>query len=63
LRCYFQPSPRGTQGFGGALFHTLRTSYATDNIAFTFTSDEFNGVTKDDHGVARPLSPRSLSSV
>ena len=25
--------------------------------------DEFNGVTKDHHGVVRPLSPRSFSSL
>src|SRR5438309_373128 len=50
-------------GFGGALFQTLRRFYGTDNIAFTFVSDEFNGVTRDSEGNIRPLIPRSFSSL
>ena len=37
--------------------------YRTDNIAFTFTSDEFNGTTRDNAGNVRPLLPRSFSSL
>lgn len=59
----FPAYPSGHAGFGGALFQTLRNFYGTDNIAFTFTSDEFNGVTKDHNGVVRPLAPRSFSSL
>jgi hypothetical protein len=59
----FPAYPSGHAGFGGALFETLRNFYGTDNIAFTFTSDEFNGVTKDHNGVVRPLMPRSFASL
>jgi hypothetical protein len=41
----------------------LRRFYGTDNIAFTFVSDELNGVTRDNNGNVRPLVPRSFSSL
>lgn len=47
----------------GALFQILRRFYRTDNIAFTFVSDEFNGVTQDNQGNVRPLLPRSFASL
>lgn len=53
----------GHAGFGGALFQTLRNFYKTDNIASTFTSDEFNGITRDNKGNVRPIMRRSLSSL
>ena len=59
----FPSYPSGHAGFGGALFQTLRNFYQTDNIAFTFTSDEFNGITRDNGGNVRPLMPRSFSSL
>jgi hypothetical protein len=59
----FPAYPSGHAGFGGALFQTLRNFYRTDNIAFTFVSDEFNGVTRDNSGNVRPLMPRSFSSL
>src|SRR5438874_3340326 len=59
----FPSYPSGHAGFGGALFQTLRAFYRTDNIAFTFTSDEFNGTTRDNAGNVRPLIPRSFSSL
>jgi hypothetical protein len=59
----FPAYPSGHAGFGGALFETLRKFYRRDNIAFTFTSDEFNGKTVDNNGNARPLRPRSFSSL
>jgi hypothetical protein len=59
----FPSYPSGHAGFGGALFQTLRNFYQTDNIAFTFTSDEFNGATRDNNGNVRPLMPRSFSSL
>jgi hypothetical protein len=52
----------GHATFGGATFQTLARFYGTDNIAFTFVSDEFNGVTRDNNGNVRPLRPRSFSS-
>ena len=59
----FPAYPSGHAGFGGALFQVLRRFYGTDNIAFTFVSDEFNGVTLDNEGNVRPLLPRSFSSL
>jgi hypothetical protein len=59
----FPAYPSGHAGFGGALFQTLRRFYGTDAIAFTFVSDEFNGVTQDNEGNVRPLLPRSFSSL
>lgn len=59
----FPSYPSGHGGFGGALFESLRNYYGRDNIAFTFTSDEFNGVTLDNQGNPRPLRPRSFSSL
>jgi hypothetical protein len=59
----FPAYPSGHAGFGGALFQTLRRFYGTDNIAFTFVSDELNGVTVDNEGHPRPLVPRSFSSL
>src|SRR5213595_1741189 len=58
----FPSYPSGHGGFGGALFETLRRFFGTDNIAFTFVSDEFNGVTKDNAGNVRPLMPRSFAN-
>jgi len=59
----FPSYPSGHAGFGGALFQILRDFYGTDDIAFTFVSDEFNGITKDAEGNVRPLIPRSFSSL
>lgn len=53
----------GHATFGGALFQTLRNYFGTDNIPFTFVSDELNGVTTDNNGNIRPLRPRSFSSL
>jgi PAP2 superfamily protein len=60
---FFPSYPSGHAGIGGALFQTLRNFYGTDDIAFTFVSDEFNGVTWDNNGNVRPLIPRSFSSL
>ena len=59
----FPAYPSGHAGFGGAVFQVLRKFYDTDNIPFTFVSDEFNGVTRDDQGNVRPLIPRSFSTL
>jgi hypothetical protein len=58
----FPSYPSGHGGFGGALFETLRRFFGTDAIAFTFVSDEFNGITKDHNGNVRPHMPRTFSS-
>lgn len=59
----FPSYPSGHATFGGALFQVLRDFYGTDNIAFTFVSDEFNGVTVDNGGNVRPLIPRSFATL
>jgi hypothetical protein len=59
----FPAYPSGHAGFGGALFQVLRRFYARDHIAFTFVSDEFNGVTLDREGNVRPLMPRRFRSL
>jgi hypothetical protein len=53
----------GHATFGAALFQILRKFYHTDRIAFTFVSDEFNGVTKDNTGITRPRLSRSFSNL
>jgi PAP2 superfamily len=59
----FPAYPSGHAGMGSALFETLRLFYGTDNIPFTFVSDEFNGVTRGADGHPRPLIPRSFSTL
>jgi hypothetical protein len=59
----FPAYPSGHAAFGGALFQMLRNVYGTDRIRFTFVSDEFNGVTRDNQGHVRPLRPRSFLSL
>jgi hypothetical protein len=59
----FPAYPSGHAGFGGALFETLRNFYGTDEIPFTFVSDEYNGVTVDRDGSTRPMLPRSFDTL
>jgi len=59
----FPAYPSGHAGFGGAVFQILRRFYGTDQIAFSFVSDELNGVTKDNHGAVRPLVERSFRTL
>ncbi len=63
----FTPAfPAYTSGhatFGAAAFKTLANFYQTDAIAFTFVSDEWNGVTLDQFNMVRPLIPRSFDSL
>jgi hypothetical protein len=59
----FPAYPSGHAGFGGALFQIMRRFYGTDNISFTFVSDEFNGQTRDNNGNLRPYQPRSFANL
>jgi hypothetical protein len=59
----FPSYPSGHAGFGGAVFQVLREYFGTDEIPFTFVSDELNGVTVDNQGNQRPLLPRSFTSL
>jgi hypothetical protein len=53
----------GHATFGGSVFEILRSFYGTDRIAFSFVSDEFNGVTRDNMGAVRPRLTRRFSSL
>ena len=53
----------GHAGFGGALFQILRRFYGTYDIPFTFISDELNRETLDREGTARPMMPRTFTSL
>ena len=57
----FPAYPSGHATFGGAIFQILRRFYGTDHIGFTFVSDEFNGITRDNAGNIRPYMPRHFS--
>jgi len=59
----FPAYPSGHASMGGAMFQTLRRFYGTDDISFTFVSDEFNGVTKDNTGNPRPVISRTFSTL
>ena len=48
--------------FGAALFQTLTRFFGRDNIAFSFTSDEFNGTTTNNNGVVRDEVTRHYTS-
>jgi hypothetical protein len=59
----FPAYPSGHATFGGSVFQVLRNFYGTDRIAFSFVSDEFNGVTRDNKGNVRPRVGRRFSSL
>ncbi|MGX4642831.1 vanadium-dependent haloperoxidase [Massilia sp. SYSU DXS3249] len=52
----------GHAGLGGATFHMLRRLYG-DRLPFTFVSDEWNGITRDNEGWVRPRLPRSFGTL
>jgi len=52
----------GHAGFCGSTFHTLRRLWG-DQVPFTFVSDEFNGITRDNRGKVRPRLPRSYATL
>jgi hypothetical protein len=57
----FPAYPSGHATFGAAVFRTIERFYGTDNVPFTFTSDELNGVTTDQQGNPRPVHTRSFT--
>jgi hypothetical protein len=59
----FPSYPSGHATFGGTLFELLRLYLGTDNVPFTFISDEYNGVTTDNEGNPRPLVPRTYNKL
>jgi hypothetical protein len=58
----FPAYPSGHAAFGGAVFQMFRHVFGSDEIPFTFVSDEFNGRTRDSSGEVRPYLPRSFPS-
>jgi membrane-associated phospholipid phosphatase len=58
----FPSYPSGHAVTGASLFQILRKLYG-DRVPFTFVSDEWNGVTRDNEGWVRPRLPRSYSSL
>jgi hypothetical protein len=59
----FPAYPSGHAALGGAAFQVMRRFFGTDQIAFTFVSEELDGVTTDASGNPRPLVPRSFLSL
>lgn len=59
----FPAYPSGHAVIGAALFESIRNFYRTDQVSFTFVSDEFDGLTQDNGGVVRALTPRTFSSL
>jgi len=59
----FPAYPSGHATIGGATFKILEDFYHTDTIrgGLTIESDEFNTITVDQNGVARPLLPRTYN--
>lgn len=60
------PFPAYTSGhatFGAVALKVLANFYQTNDIAFTFVSDEWNSFTKDEHGRVRPFWPRTFDSL
>jgi hypothetical protein len=63
----FTPNfPSYTSGhavLGAAGMSAIRAFYGTDRIAFTFVSDELNGITRGSDGQVRPRVPRSFTNM
>jgi hypothetical protein len=53
----------GHATIGSSMFQILRRYYGTDEIAFHFQSDEFNGVTRDETGAVRPTRTRRYANL
>lgn len=58
----FPAYPSGHSGAGSATFQILRRLYG-DRVPFTFVSDEYNGLTRDNQGRVRPKLPRSFRTL
>jgi membrane-associated phospholipid phosphatase len=59
----FPSYPSGHAVLGSAGLQVLRRFYGTDHIAFTYVSDELNGVTRDNQGRVRPRWPRTFKTL
>ncbi len=59
----FPAYPSGHATFGTAVFRVIERFYGTQEIPFTFVSEELNGVTTNNKGVVRPYAPRSFQNL
>jgi membrane-associated phospholipid phosphatase len=59
----FPSYPSGHAVLGSAAFQLLRSFYGTDQLPFTFVSDELNGINRDNQGNVRPRWPRSFPTL
>lgn len=63
---YTPPFPAYTSGhaaFGAAMFQVVADFYGTNNISFSWTSDEYDGHTVDPYGFVRPDVTRSYATL
>lgn len=59
----FPALPSGHATFGATLCKLLHTIIGTDKVTFTFVSNEYNGITVDNHGHVRPRIERTFFSL
>jgi hypothetical protein len=59
----FPAYPSGHAVEGSAFFEVMRRFYGTDKLSFSFVSDEFNGITRDNNGHVRPRISRSFANL
>ena len=59
----FPAYPSGHATFGAAAFGVVRGFYGTDNVPFSFVSDELNGSTLDADRSVRPRLERSFPTL
>jgi hypothetical protein len=63
---YTPPFPADTSGhaaFGAATFQVIADFYGTNNISFSWTSDEYDGHTADQYGFVRPEVTRYYTTL
>ncbi len=63
---YTPPFPAyvsGHAGIGAAMFRTVQDFYGTDHIAFSWMSDEYDGMTVDQYGNLRPAVTRHYNTL
>jgi hypothetical protein len=58
----FPSYPSGHATFGGAMAQFFRNYFGTDDMEFSLTSEEYNGITKDNTGKVRPAVVRNYTN-
>jgi hypothetical protein len=59
----FPADTSGHAAIGSAMFQVVANFYGTNNIAFNWTSDEYDGHTVDQYGFVRPLVTRHYDTL